>query len=126
MRFLIGSAAVLAVLTATPALADVAKPKPDRSACFRPADIAGFMVIDDETVDVRISPKNVYRLKLFMPAPDIDWSQRIGIDARGQNWVCSGMEAEIIVPGNTGRQRYPVSDVRKLTLEEIKAPTKKR
>ncbi|MET3663542.1 DUF6491 family protein [Caulobacter sp. 1776] len=125
MRFLIGSAALCALLVAGPAPAAGA-PKPERS-CFRTEDVNGFTVIDDQTVDVTITPKNVYRLTLFAPSPDIDWSLRIGIDSRGRSWVCEGYDAEIVVPGDiVGLRRYPVTAVRKLTAEEIGASRKKK
>lgn len=121
MRVLIGSVVLAALLSAGPTLAAPAKPERSKSACFRPDDVNGFTVIDDRTVDVTISPRNVYRLTLFSPSPDIDWSLRIGIYSRGRSWVCSGYDAEIIVPDATGRRRYPVTDVRKLTPEELDA-----
>ncbi|MBO9545950.1 DUF6491 family protein [Caulobacter sp.] len=125
MRVLIGSIVLAALLSAGPALAADAKPERTKSSCFRPDDVNGFTVIDDRTVDVTISPKTVYRLTLFSPSPDIDWSLRIGIYSRGRSWVCSGYDAEIIVPETTGRRTYPVTDVRKLTPEELAAEKKK-
>lgn len=126
MHVLIASAAVLAVLTAAPAHAadEPRKPKPDRSQCFRADDINGFSVVDDQTVDVSIGPRDVWRLTLFSPARDIDTSLRIGVEARGGSWVCQGMDATVIAPGPIGVQRYPVTTVRKLTPEEL-APKKK-
>lgn len=126
MRLLIGSAALCALLVAGPVLAADAPKGKDRSSCFRPDNINGFTVIDDQTVDVTITGKDVYRLTLFAPSPDIDWSLRIGIDSRGQPWVCSGYDAEIIVPDATGRRRYPVTNIRKLTPEEIAAEKGKK
>lgn len=125
MRVLIGSIVLAALLSAGPVLAADAKPERSKSSCFRPDDVNGFTVIDDRTVDVTISPKNVYRLTLFSPSPDIDWSLRIGIYSRGRSWVCSGYDAEIIVPEATGRRRYPVTEVRKLTPDELAAEKKK-
>lgn len=121
MRFLIGSAALCALLVAGPVLAADAPKEKARNSCFRPDNVNGFTVIDDQTVDVTIARNDVYRLTLFAPSPDIDWSLRIGIDSRGRPWVCSGYDAEIIVPDATGRRRYPVTDIRKLTPEEIAA-----
>ena len=131
MRVLIGSIVLAALLSAGPVLAAPAKPESakkerPKSACFRPDDVNGFTVIDDRTVDVTISPRNVYRLTLFSPSSDIDWSLRIGIYSRGRSWVCSGYDAEIIVPGAIGRQRYPVTEVRKLTPEELDAQKTKK
>jgi len=127
MRLLIGSAALCALLVAGPVLAaDAPKTKSDRS-CFRSDDVNGFTVVDDQTVDVTITPKNVYRLTLFAPSPDIDWSLRIGIDSRGRSWVCQGYDADIVVPAAiTGLRRYPVTEIRKLTPEEIAATRKKK
>lgn len=129
MRILITSTALCALLAAVPALAApnlAAETRAERS-CFRASDVDGFNVIDDQTVDVSVSPRNVYRLTLFAPSPDIDWTMRIGIEARGGGWICAGMDATIIVPGDIGGiQRYPVTQVRKLTPEEIRPPRKSR
>lgn len=125
MRHLTLSLVSSALLLAAPALAaaqtdkPAAKPKAER-ACFRAQDVDGFNAVDKETVDVSVGVRDVYRLTLFSPSPDIDWTQRIGIEARGGSWICSGMDATIIVPGPIGVQRYPVTAIRKLTPEEIK------
>ena len=124
MRFLIASAAALAVLAAAPNALAAQK---DRSSCFLASQVNGFNVVDDQTVDVSIGPKTVYRLTLFAPSQNIDWTQRIAIRTRGGgSWICSGMDAEIIVPGDIGMRNYPVTDVRKLTPEELAAPKKKK
>ncbi len=119
------SATICAVLIMTPAFAaaqdkPTSKPKTER-ACFRAQDIDGFNAVDKETVDVSVGVRDVYRLTLFAPSPDIDWTQRIGVEARGGSWICSGMDATIIVPGPIGVQRYPVTAIRKLSPEEIKS-----
>lgn len=132
VRPLIVSAALCAMSLAAPALAagqdagtPAAKPaaKAER-ACFRAQDVDGFNAVDKETVDVSVGVRDVYRLTLFSPSPDIDWTLRIGIEARGSSWICSGLDATIIVPGPMGVQRYPVTAIRKLTPEEIKARKK--
>lgn len=125
MRFLIGSAALLAVLAAAPAFADGAPKAKAQRQCFRAQDVNGFNVVDKQTVDVSTGPRDVYRLTLFAPSPDIDWTRRIGVESRGGSWICAGMDATIIVPGDIGIGRYPVTEVRKLSPEEIKAPRKK-
>lgn len=123
MRILTAATALCAIFVAAPALA--AEPKAER-ACFRASDVSGFNVVDDQTVDVSISPRNVYRLTLFAPSRDIDWTMQIGIEARGGPWVCTGMDATLIIPEGVGVQRYPVTKVRKLSLEEIQAKRKQR
>ncbi|WP_236634236.1 DUF6491 family protein [Caulobacter sp. X] len=117
---LLAAPALAAAQTDKPAAKPAAKPKAERT-CFRAQNVDGFNAVDKETVDVSVGVRDVYRLTLFSPSPDIDWTQRIGIEARGGSWICSGMDATIIVPGPIGAQRYPVTAIRKLTPEEIKA-----
>lgn len=123
---LVSGALLLAAPALTAAQTDkpAAKPKAERT-CFRAQNVDGFNAVDKETVDVSVGVRDVYRLTLFSPSPDIDWTQRIGIEARGGSWICSGMDATIIVPGPIGVQRYPVTAIRKLTPEEIKARKKR-
>ncbi|MCY1646695.1 DUF6491 family protein [Caulobacter sp. SL161] len=124
MRILTASTALCVLLATAPALA--AEPKTPR-ACFNAQDINGFNVIDDRTVDVSISPRNVYRLTLFAPSRDIDSAMQLGVEARGGSWICAGLDATIIVPDDrTGMGRYPVTEVRKLTPEELQAKRSKR
>jgi len=135
MRHLIGFAALCALSLASPALAQSPDKTPDKASakataksersCFRAQDVDGFNAVDKETVDVTVGVKDVYRLTLFSPSPDIDWTMRIGIEARGSSWICSGMDATIIVPGPMGIQRYPVTAIRKLSPDEIKARKKR-
>lgn len=118
-------AAICMVLAAAPAVAAAQADKPQHAAkaersCFRAADVDGFNAVDKETVDVSVR-RDVYRLTLFAPSPDIDWTQRIGVEARGGSWICTGADATIIVAESIGVQRYPVTAIRKLSPEEIKA-----
>ncbi len=120
------SAALFALFLSMPTIAaaqsDGPAPKAKSPrACFRAEDVDGFNAVDRETVDVSVGVRDVYRLTLFAPSPDIDWTQRIGVEARGSSWICSGADATIIVPGAIGVQRYPVTAIRKLSPEEIKA-----
>lgn len=102
-----------------------AKPAPKvERACFRPQDILGFSPVDKETVDVSVNVRDVYRLTLFAPAPDLDWTQRIGVQAHSGPWICAGADATIIVTGPLGVERYPVTAIHKLSAEEIKASKK--
>ena len=99
----------------------------DGRQCFRADQVNGFNAIDDDTVDVSVGASRVYRLELFGPCPDVDWSQRIGLRAAGgSNWICRGIDAELIVPGPIGRQQCQVSNIRRLTEEEIRAEREAR
>jgi hypothetical protein len=99
----------------------------DGRQCFRADQVNGFNAIDDDTVDVSVGASRVYRLELFGPCPDVDWSQRIGIRARGgSNWVCRGIDAELIVPSAIGPSQCQVSSIRRLSEEEMDADREAR
>lgn len=126
MRFHALPVIVLAAAVATGS-ASMAAPKADKpaQACFWTRDVNNFRAIDNRTVNIRVGVKDVYQLALFGSSPDIDWTQRIAIESRGGSWICSGLDATIIVPSAIGPQRIPVSSVRKLTPEEVAALPKK-
>ncbi len=124
MRIL--SAALVAALLTAPAAYAADAPAKAKQSCFRNDDVDGFQAVDSSTVNVTVGVRDVYQLKLFSPSPDIDWTQRIGLESRGSSWICSGLDAVVIVPGPMGVQRYQVSDIRKLSPEEAKASGKKK
>jgi hypothetical protein len=90
--------------------------------CFNVSMVNGFNAIDKETVQVTVGVNTVYELKLLGTCPDIDWSLRIGLrSTSGSSFVCSGLDAELLVPRPIGVQHCPVTAIRKLTPEEVKA-----
>lgn len=95
--------------------------------CFLVSQVNGFTPIDRDTVDVRVSTREVFRLELIGACQDIDWALRVGIRARGGGaWVCQGLDAEIVAPGPLGPQVCQVSSIRRLTDEEIEAARQER
>ena len=91
--------------------------------CFRADNASSFTPRGTESVDVRVSARRQYRLRLAGYCPDVDWSQQLALRTRsGSAWICRGMDAEIIVPDRAiGLQRCLVSDVRRLSEAEIEA-----
>jgi hypothetical protein len=100
--------------------AGVAGAAPARQ-CFHASDIDGWTAADKATVNLRVHLRDYYQLKLAGDCQDIDWTQRIGIEHRGSNWICDRMDAVLIVPTEIGPRRCTVDSVRKLTPEEVKA-----
>lgn len=128
---LMAAAAVggLAAVTLT-AFAANGAPPPNRTAggraCFFHSDANGFSAPDDHTVYVRASVRDVYKIDLFGPCPNVDWTMGIGIINRGSSWVCTGDTIDIVVPNHgIGPQRCMGKVVAKLTPEEVKALPKK-
>lgn len=93
--------------------------------CFWSRSINGFSPVDDQTVDIHVGVKDVYQMKLFAPSPDIKWTEHIALKSHGSSWICSGLDATVIVPSPIGPQRYPVTSIRKLTPTEVAALSSK-
>ncbi|MGA0606403.1 DUF6491 family protein [Phenylobacterium sp. VNQ135] len=99
-------------------VADAAKPK---RQCFWARQVNNFAAEGDRVVNVRVGVKDIYRMELFGTCPEIDWTQRIAIVSRGGSSICSGLDADLIVPSSIGPQRCTVRNIRKLTPEEVAA-----
>jgi hypothetical protein len=76
-------------------------------------------------VNIRVGVHDVYQLKLLGASPDIDWTETIAVVARGGSFICSALDATVVVPSNLGPQRYG-SSIRKLDPAEIADLPKKQ
>jgi hypothetical protein len=95
--------------------------------CFLPSQVNGFTPIDRDTVDVRVGANQIYRLELTAYCGDIDWALRVGIRSTASgNWVCQGLDAELIAPGPLGPEICHVDSVRRLSDEEAEAARRER
>ncbi|MBC6980124.1 DUF6491 family protein [Caulobacter sp. 17J80-11] len=118
--------AALGALVATACAADGAKPasaeaKPKR-ACFHTDQVRNFSADGEDKVYVRTGAKDVFELQMLGRCPNVDWSQRLGLRARGGSFVCEGIDLDLIVPQQgMGPDVCPVRAMRKLTEDEIKA-----
>ena len=121
----LAAAALLgAAASATPASAASGKAT---QACFWTRDVNSFQAVNDQTVNIKVGVRDVYQLTLFAPSPDIDWTESLALQSKGSSWICSGLDATLIVPGPIGPQRYPVTSIRKLSTDEVAAlPPKQR
>ncbi len=97
----------------------------DGKQCFYSRDISSWAPVDRSTVNLRVHVGEVYQLKLLGDCPNIDWVEGIGLEHRGSSWICSGLDAELLVPQPGGGRgfpiRCPVTSIRKLSKEEAKA-----
>ncbi len=93
--------------------------------CFYSRNISSWAPVDRSTVNLRVSVNDVYQLKLLGDCPNIDWVEGIGLEHRGSSWICTGLDAELLVPQPGGGRsfpiRCPVSSIRKLSKEEARA-----
>ena len=93
---------------------------PGRS-CFRSADVTSWAAGDRTTVTLQVGIREFYQIKLLAPCGDIDFSQRIGLRSRGTDFICTGLDVEVIAPTPTGLERCQASSLRRLTTDEVSA-----
>ncbi len=98
--------------------------------CFYSGNVRGFSAVDDETVNFQVGGRNdIVQVKLFHPSNDLKFASGIALISRGGSYICSKMDATVVVPGLTGgdAQRYPVTSIRRLNPQEVAAlPAKQR
>lgn len=125
MKIKLAAALLLSLAAASAACAADPKSSPrgnTNRACFYANDVDGFAAQNDRIVNVRVGVNDVYQFELFAPCPDVRWNETLGLQTRGgSNFICSGLDAEIISRTPIGPQRCPVTSIRKLTPQEISA-----
>lgn len=118
--------ALAAVLLLAAGAAQAADTTKSSRACFLTRNVNSWSAADDKTVYVRVGVKDIYRLDLLGPCPDIDWNWSIALESHGSSWICSPLDATIIARSPIGPQRCPVRQVSKLTPQEVAALPKKQ
>jgi len=90
--------------------------------CFLPRTVNGFTPRGDDRVLVHVGARQVYELELVGTCPSVDWSNRIGIRSRGGgSWICQGFDADLVVPAPSGVEQCPVTNIRRLSEQEVLA-----
>jgi hypothetical protein len=89
--------------------------------CFYPRDVNGFRAVDDTTINLQVGVNDIYQAKLFAPCNDARFTEGLAIRHTGgaTSAVCSGLDAEFIVPSPTGPHTCAVTSLRKLTPAEV-------
>lgn len=121
-------AGVAAAALAVQAQAAAPAPAGQSRDCFWGRSLNGFHAVDDETLLLNVGVRDVYEAKLAAPSADLKWVNGVAVVARGGgNFVCSKLDADIVVPGTTGMgpQRFPVVSLRHLTPQEVAALPRK-
>jgi hypothetical protein len=91
--------------------------------CFNVDSVSGFQAPDEGGIYVTVGASRTYQLDVLGHCPNIDWTQRVGLRTRGSNFVCTGMDVDLIVPqdGMGPPLRCAVKAVRRLTDAEAAA-----
>lgn len=113
---LLGIAAVAAFSGAAPSAAAPAR------QCFNASTIRGFETLPGGLVLMRAGGNRTFALQTMGDCPDINWARGIGVRTfGGGSWICSGLDAQLIVPSPVGAQYCAVRDVRWISREEARA-----
>jgi len=120
------AAALSLAATAGGQPAPASKPAPRAGvSCFWVRDVDGFSAPDNQTLYVRVGVKQVYKLTLFGNCMDISWVHHVGlVTPRGLANICEGTNPALDVVDRelgVGRERCPVTEVRKLTPDQVAA-----
>jgi hypothetical protein len=101
--------------------APATKPKP---SCFWASRIENFAAADEQNLYLRVGAHDVYQAKLFSTCLDISWVHHIALVSRTSSLICEGpnLDVDVVVRDiATGRQRCPVTNIRRLTPDEAAA-----
>jgi hypothetical protein len=117
---LVGAAASAPVASAQPAA------QGGGEQCFYTRSINGFQAPDDRTVYIRVGVSDIYRLGLMIGCTGLTFREGIGLESTvGDPWICSPIQATVVYRDTGIRNRCPVSDIHKLTPDEIAALPKR-
>ena len=81
--------------------------------CFLARQVNGYAPVSDEVLDVQVGANRYFRLTVDGSCPQSSFSQRLVLRTMGGgDWICQGLDAEIIVPFSAGApQRCLVNNV---------------
>ena len=109
--------AAAAPAAATPSAATPATAAPQASSqrCFWVRNVNSFRSIDNRTVYLRTSSRDVFELTLFAPCLGVDWAHNISLRSRSSSNICEGRMSGLEINARTtaaGRQRCSITSVR--------------
>ena len=86
--------------------------------CFLARQVNGYTPVSDEVVDVQVGANRYFQLRLSGTCPQSAFSRRVALRTTGGgDWICQGLDAEIIVPFAGGPERCLVNDVQAISKE---------
>ena len=128
MKILASAALAIAVALAFGAAAqppaDSPPPPKPKPSCFWANRIQNFAAIDQRNLYLRVGVHDIYRAQLFSNCFDISWVHRLALVSRSSSLICEGpnLNVDVVIRDvGLGRQRCPVTEIRKLTPDEVAA-----
>ena len=95
----------------------------DVRQCFYTRDVSNYEAVSDSVVNLRVGVNDIYRAELFVPCQEVRFTEGLAIRhiGGGTSAVCSGLDAELIVPTSTGPRTCALNSIRKLSAAEVAA-----
>ena len=87
-----------------------AGPAPAQRDCFRNDDIAGFNVVDDHRVRIRVGANRNYFLTTDWDASQLSWSHVLAIRS-DTGWICTGQPMDIRIVGSQPVRSYYITNI---------------
>ena len=88
--------------------------------CFLATEVDGFTDATDKSLVFTVSPRRYYRAETFGTCHDIDLREVVGLKSTGGSpWICSDLDAQVIVPSQIGPQRCFVRNLHRLSQAEV-------
>lgn len=93
--------------------------QPGGRQCFLARQVNSYTSVSDQAVDVKVGANQYYRLSLDGFCPQSAFSRRVALRTTGGgDWICQGLDAEIIVPFAAGPERCLVNNVQPISREQ--------
>jgi hypothetical protein len=101
-----------------------AAPPAAERRCFWIRNVNNFRSIDNRTVYIRTSSRDVFELTLFASCLGVDWAHTVALRSRSGSNICEGRMSGLEIRARTrsmGQQRCQVNGVRWLSADEVAA-----
>lgn len=93
--------------------------QPGGRQCFLARQVNSYSSVSEQIVDVKVGANQYYRLSLDGFCPQSAFSRRVALRTTGGgDWICQGLDAEIIVPFAAGPERCLVNNVQPISREQ--------
>ena len=115
----------VASLGASPAVQAQPVRDPARQ-CFYTHNIDGYSAVDNRTLLMRVSGRNIYRVELMNACPGLTFRHTMILQtASGGGSVCGAIDLTLAFTDHGITESCPVHDIRKLSPDEVVAIPKR-
>ena len=121
-----GVAAIIGVASfSAPPAAEAQPGRESGRSCFYTSNINGYSAVNDHTLLIRVG-RDIYRAGLMSDCPGLTFRHTLVLKtATGGGTVCGALDLDIGFADHGMSEKCPVSELRRLTPDEVAAIPKK-